>query len=415
MLQGRVLRMNPPLLNVQVSQATPWLYLFPSKLLTLRRLWDFDNECGRLTMGAPLRTCTCKEGDYADGISETEFENLKCTIQRIWEKAKSIFEIFIDPKEPALGYRLRVKPGMPIKVTVKSDDGFYFGWCANVPESSCCSHLYKRSPVKPNGYMGGPASYCNWAAGKQATMHLSRPTIRSARFLARLECRNLSSGTELLWNYGCDKQMPVPADNWFLTCCSVAKAPVRRHQKKNVMATFVNVEKCVLCGEPFSINNKEARVQRKPHFINSHANFLGSSWDGLKPYMQEVVNSSKVLLEADKLNCLLQTLTKDLKWHFIPACTILTAIEIENYDDDEAVLQEFRKRCATHRAGGTLVLRGMMAVDSLKNLTIDHLRPVSSSVWKVLKWDNGGPPHDYIAQQQCPTIFILLITVYLEQ
>lgn len=152
----------------------------------------------------------------ADGLCDVELENLKCTIKRIWEKAKSIFEIFIDPSEPALGYRLRVKPGMPIKITVKSEDGFYFGWCANVPESSCCSHLYKRSPVKPNGYLGGPASYCNWAAGKQATMHLSRPTIRSARFLARLECRNLNSGAELLWNYGCDKQMPVPADDWFL-------------------------------------------------------------------------------------------------------------------------------------------------------------------------------------------------------
>jgi len=153
----------------------------------------------------------------ADGISDVELENLKCTIQSMWEKAKSIFEIFIDPKDPALGYRLRVKPGMPIKITVKSEDGFYFGWCADVPESSCCSHLYKRSPVKPNGYMGGPASYCNWAAGKQVTMHLSRPTSRSARFLARLECRNLNSGAELLWNYGCDKQMPLPADDWFLT------------------------------------------------------------------------------------------------------------------------------------------------------------------------------------------------------
>lgn len=67
--------------------------------------------------------------------------------------------------------------------------------------------------------------------------------------------------------------------------------------------------------------------------------------------------------------------------------------EIENYEDDEAVLQEFRKRCAIHRAAGTLVLRGMMVVDRVSNLTIDHLKPVSSSVWKVLKWDNCGPPN----------------------
>lgn len=112
----------------------------------------------------------------------------------------------------------------------------------------------------------------------------------------------------------------------FSQCCSVPKAPLRRQQKKHDIATFVNVEKCVLCGEAFSINNKEGRVQRKPHFINSHANFLGSSWDGLNPYMQEVVNGLKVLLEADKLNCLLQTFTKDIKWHFVPACTVLSAM-----------------------------------------------------------------------------------------
>lgn len=152
----------------------------------------------------------------AGGISDVELENLKCTIQRTWEKAKSIFEIFIDPKEPALGYRLRVKPGIPIKVTVKAEDAFYFGWCANAPVSSFCSHLYKRSPVKPNGYMGGPASYCNWAPGKQATMHLSRPATRGVRFLAQLECQNLSGGAELLWNYDSDMKMPLPADDLFL-------------------------------------------------------------------------------------------------------------------------------------------------------------------------------------------------------
>jgi len=31
-------------------------------------------------------------------------------------------------------------------------------------------------------------------------------------------------------------------------------------------------------------------------------------------------------------------------------------------------------------------------VDHLSNLTINHLKPVSSSVWRVLKWDNDGPP-----------------------
>lgn len=149
-------------------------------------------------------------------MSHAEFENLKVTIQLMWDKAKDIFEIFFDPKQPYLGYRLKVKDTMPIKISVKPEDAFYLGWCAVVPNSSPCSHLYKRSPVKPEGYMGGPASYANWASGKQATANFSRPTSRSARFLARLECRNLKSGTEILWNYGCEKEMPVPEKVWFL-------------------------------------------------------------------------------------------------------------------------------------------------------------------------------------------------------
>lgn len=113
---------------------------------------------------------------------------------------------------------------------------------------------------------------------------------------------------------------------FFTQCCNVPKGTVQRQEKKQNLKkfNFVNVEKCVLCGEPFSTNNKEIRVQRKPHFVNSHANFLGSCWDGLKPYMQEEVNGSKVLFESDKLNCLLSTLTKDLKWHIIPACSVLS-------------------------------------------------------------------------------------------
>lgn len=98
-------------------------------------------------------------------------------------------------------------------------------------------------------------------------------------------------------------------------------------RNKQNFVSFMNVEKCVLCGKPFSINNKESRIQRKPHFVNSHADFLGSCWDGLsKPYMQEVVNGLKVLLEADKLNSLCQTLSKDIKWQFTPACTIISTM-----------------------------------------------------------------------------------------
>lgn len=146
-------------------------------------------------------------------MSSTELDVLKDSIKEMWNNAKTIFEIFYDPKESHLGHRLRVKRDMPIKVSLRMEDSFYFGWCARAPQTSPCSHLYARSPVEPMGYMGGPASFCNWAADRK-TMSLHRPTNSCSRYLVRLECKNLSSGQELLWNYGFQKRQPVDSD-WF--------------------------------------------------------------------------------------------------------------------------------------------------------------------------------------------------------
>lgn len=153
-------------------------------------------------------------GDSSAGISTPEIEILKETIKEMWNRAKTLFEVFYDDKHPELGYRLRVNDCMPIKVTLRDEDRFFFGWCAVSPENSPCSHIYNRSPVDPCGYMGGPASYLNWSVGKKATASLSRPTSRTTRYLVRLECRNLTRGQELTWNYGCNKKMPIEAD-WF--------------------------------------------------------------------------------------------------------------------------------------------------------------------------------------------------------
>lgn len=135
----------------------------------------------------------------------------------MWRKARAIFEIFYDSTEPHLGYRVKVRESLPIDVTLKPQNNFFFGWCARVPaEASACSHLYERSPVRPNGYMGGPASYCNWARGDKG-IRLQRPSRSTSRFLVRLECRSLCRGQELVWNYGFRKgnDVDLTGDTWF--------------------------------------------------------------------------------------------------------------------------------------------------------------------------------------------------------
>ncbi|KAK3913496.1 Transcription factor GTE10 [Frankliniella fusca] len=108
--------------------------------------------------------------------------------------------------------------------------------------------------------------------------------------------------------------------------------------------------------------------------------------------MQEEVDGVKLLLEADKLNSLIHILMKDLKWQVIPACTVLSSAEIKEYGDNfVAVQEEFKKRCELLRASGTLVLRGMMAIDRVPNLTPQHLHPIRPSVWRTLSWSTKNP------------------------
>jgi len=61
-------------------------------------------------------------------------------------------------------------------------------------------------------------------------------------------------------------------------------------------------------------------------------------------------------------------------------------------ENDKAVLKEFKKRCTLLKESGTLVLRGMTAIDQMENLTINHLKPIPPSVWRTLKWNKDGQP-----------------------
>ncbi|KAK3914729.1 Short chain dehydrogenase yanD [Frankliniella fusca] len=370
----------------------------------LRELWDFDNECAS-HFGAPFRKCSTAEDDNEGAISPQQMEAMKATIKNIWDDAMSFCEIFCDPNRKDLGYRIRIKPSLVLKVTLKQDSPLYFGWCAKVPERLACPHIYRRSPLEAGGplirntaYMGGPASYCNWAQTRDKTCDIVKPQNRTLQKLVRLECSNLSSGTELMWNYGMIGYVNVPEYGpWFLDkCCFVIpmkQKTMGRHEKKKVLAPFIRVEHCVLCGKQFPFSNKESRVQMKPHFINSHADFLGSMWDSLSgPYRQEEVDASRVLAEADKLGVLLNTLTKKLKWKVTPACTVMSTAEKEHYSEDDIGLKEdFLKRCDVLKAAGVLVMRGMVAMNRSQDVTPQHLMPVPPSKWRVLTWKVDPP------------------------
>lgn len=64
----------------------------------------------------------------------------------------------------------------------------------------------------------------------------------------------------------------------------------------------------------------------------------------------------------------------------------------DEYEDPKALLEEFYKRCELLKAAGTVVMRGASTHKSIKDFSIDHLKPIPVSVWRTLSWKNKKQP-----------------------
>jgi len=138
-------------------------------------------------------------------------------IRNIWQRLSSICEIFIDTENPALGYRLRLKKDLPIKITMKDRDQIAVGWKAVYSLGCPSEHLYERSDLDCNHqYLGGPVSFCNWAPKKSVNFFVNQVSHGSARHLVRGETKpELQSGSELLWDYGKKDPPCFNNEKWF--------------------------------------------------------------------------------------------------------------------------------------------------------------------------------------------------------
>ncbi|KAK3916907.1 DNA replication and repair protein RecF [Frankliniella fusca] len=306
-------------------------------------------------MGVPLRQCASTEPPDQPGascLSEEMMSFLQNQIDDMWRKLQNIFEVFQEESAQHLGYRLRVKEGLPIKVTM--------------------------SDLKENQYLGGPLSYSNWAASKDANLTARQVTHGSRKYLVRGECKFVAAGCELLWDYG---KKVIPQFNnhdWFKEeCCFVVETIPKSMKSKESLE--ICRELCVLCGKPYKCNRRDwtkRRPQKKVHFINSHINFLGTDWDGcgdFDPSMYEV-DYDRALIEAERLNRFLQRLHSD-SWKAVPACAVMKKQELDTLSSD-AVMKIFRNRCEMLNELGSIVVRGR-TVPSL----VEHLHPVRPSSW----------------------------------
>ena len=121
--------------------------------------------------------------------------------------------------------------------------------------------------------------------------------------------------------------MSLMSSSHFLQCCSVLAQntiKLERLRKRLQRKPFEWQESCVLCGTQYNVDNREGRLQRKPHFVNSHADYLGSTWDGTGTFNGEPVNATRMITEPDVLNHLLVTITKNLHYKIMPACNVIT-------------------------------------------------------------------------------------------
>ncbi|XP_026285421.1 uncharacterized protein LOC113211305 isoform X1 [Frankliniella occidentalis] len=381
--------------NSTASESTGLLKPTPSQL---RALWELDNKCANKYMGMPLRQCSSTEAPDQPGavpLPVVIMSILERQIKDMWRKLSTVLEIYRDNDNPDLGYRLRVKPDLPIKLVFKPADQIMFGWKAVFSDIGPSSHLYLRSNLKEhNQYLGGPVSYCNWVLSKDATITVRQISHGSARHLVRVESKSLSAGSELLWDYG-EKIQPVFSnEGWFVPkCCSILASLPKNVciVKKNTLEVFR--ELCVLCGKPYRAARRDwttRKSQKKVHFLNDHVNFLGTDWDGHELYDPSAysVDYKRALIAAERLNKFIQRLESD-SWHVVPACVVISMDERDNLDAD-STMQLFVERSKFLRRLGSIVVRGHMIPS-----VVEHLDPIRPSPWHVIFTRDNKPKRTY--------------------
>ncbi|KAK3927034.1 UPF0210 protein PAE3581 [Frankliniella fusca] len=371
----------------------------------LRELWLHDGVCGRRYMkGCPQRTCSALDdliASFGDeqGMDRDMMDFWKSRIESMWRKAGTLFEIFINEKEKNLGYRLRVKSDASVKLCIKPQDAIEFGWVAQIPAEMYLApgaHVFNRSAVDPDPiirggqpkYIGGPISFLNWCPAEKMKVTV---TAGSNHSICRMSLNGLfPRGMELMWDYGLKTAMPNIHEWFFPLCCQEATGPLaekKRHEQHINYRDCWFREACVLCGQEYSMGNKYNRVQRKQHLVGSHADYLGSVWDGCGSYESQEVDLEKVLFIAEKLNQLLSTL-KSMNWNVTPACNVFSKEELKTYGHScEAIVSEFNRRKEMVKKMGVLVLRGFDVPSSS-----DHFIPIKPQQWKLLPWKNNIKP-----------------------
>jgi len=142
---------------------------------------------------------------------------LMSDIKSMWKRLSLICEIFEDKDNPDLGYRLRIKNDIPIKVSMKHSDQILVGWKAAIPNGCASLHLYDRSDIDESyQYLGGPVSYSNWAPTKSANMVVKQISHGSSRHKVLAETKGtLLCGSELLWDYGKKNKPCFNNETWF--------------------------------------------------------------------------------------------------------------------------------------------------------------------------------------------------------
>jgi len=113
-------------------------------------------------------------------------------------------------------------------------------------------------------------------------------------------------------------------DSFIFQCCNIVPTTAKSCRSKEKVCE----ELCVLCGKPYRLSSRNTvnrKAQKKVHLMNSHIDFLGSEWNGCGQFdiKKYPINCDAALLEAERMNRLLQTLHSN-GWKVVPACTVLT-------------------------------------------------------------------------------------------
>ncbi|KAK3916210.1 Acyl-CoA synthetase short-chain family member B, mitochondrial [Frankliniella fusca] len=353
---------------------------YPLSARQLRKAHDMDWMCCSKYFGTPLRTCNSQEPDEInvgceDCISDDDFDSLLKFIDDCWRKWSTALEVCVDTSQ-TWGWSIKVRSDFCLKkLYIPPRDRTEMGWTSRVATYGPSEHLYNRSPIQKEGYLGGVLSLANWGKTKIVVERHSGGPKSPTVYVKNV---TLARGEEFLWNYGGAQEL-VKESSYNPQCCKQMAFAHHVHRAPRLpklsLETPWRRHFCLLCGTDITSTTRGNPSNFKEHYVKEHAQFFSSS--------ESVVDWEDVLYHLEIFRKTLAELQS--KHYHVSFCNVPGLLS--DTGSEEQIFDSFKRLFDKCKRIGVLLLKG----DKVP-ICYDDLQPDMCKSWSQLQWTKESSP-----------------------